>query len=336
MPFIVHAYNLYFIPSYQQLFFKRWKRNCALQMLKNTDGTCLLFRMSDWVYIYQNLKLPMKKYLIIPLLACCTTAIAQQKLISNAVISTTTNVEAPEEDELQNVQNQSAGGGRGNIFRNFGDGETKSTTYLKDNMVKTVLKTDVMRSIIIRNNTEKMTTTLIEAMGTKTGFYMTDADTEKQRLRMDSMMQARRDSSKPKTTTAAKVYEIGYGTETKKIAGYNCKKAYIISTNILGLKDSAAVWYTPDIKMQNLSSTGGTMGFGGNQGFNLIDGFVMAYSSNMPRNRKMSVEVTKIDLSKNVEDKEFLIPKDFEVKPMSEMRNVFGGAGGGRITVERQ
>ena len=58
----------------------------------------------------------------------------------------------------------------------------------------------------------------------------------------------------------------------------------------------------------------------------------------IPSKWKMTVEVTKIDLSKNVEDKEFLIPKDFEVKPMSEMRNVFGapGAGGGRITIERQ
>ena len=39
---------------------------------------------------------------------------------------------------------------------------------------------------------------------------------------------------------------------------------------------------------------------------------------------------------KNYECKRIQTPNDFEVKPMSEMRNVFGGAGGGRITVERQ
>ena len=58
----------------------------------------------------------------------------------------------------------------------------------------------------------------------------------------------------------------------------------------------------------------------------------------IPSKWKMTVGVTKIDLSKNVEDKEFLIPKDFEVKQMREMRNVFNGrdTGGGGITVERQ
>jgi hypothetical protein len=49
---------------------------------------------------------------------------------------------------------------------------------------------------------------------------------------------------------------------------------------------------------------------------------------NMRRNRKMQVEVTKIDLQKDIADKEFDIPKDFEVKPMKDMQNMFGGQGG--------
>ena len=67
----------------------------------------------------------------------------------------------------------------------------------------------------------------------------------------------------------------------------------------------------------------------GNMGVNLnglekIDGFVMRYEANMRNRRRMEVEVTKIDLTKTIDDKEFTIPKDVEVKPMKEMQNMFG------------
>ena len=76
---------------------------------------------------------------------------------------------------------------------------------------------------------------------------------------------------------------------------------------------------------------GGMQGFGNMapalSGLDKINGFVMRYEMNMRRNRKMEVEVTKIDLKKEIEDKEFLVPKDFEVKPMKEMENMFRQGG---------
>jgi len=278
----------------------------------------------------------MKLFLLLSFVTGSLAAAAQPKLISQATVTTTTTVIAPEEDELQNVQNQGGpGGGPGIMFRNFGDGETKSTTYLKNDLVKTIIKTDMGRSTIIRNNGTKVTTTLMEMMGRKTGFYISDEEQVQMRKKMDSMMQNRKvDSSgavRTRPASSENKIEIHTTEETKKIAGYTCKKAYVVTTRILGIKDSNAIWYTPEIKLQNLNSTGGTMGFGGfgsTNGFDKVDGFVMAYEAKMPRGRKMNVEVNKIDISKEIADKEFEIPKDFEVKPMKEMQSMFGGPGG--------
>lgn len=272
----------------------------------------------------------MKLFLVFSFVASCSVAMAQPKLISQAIVSTTTNVIAPEDDELQNVQNQGQGGGMGAMFRNFGDGETKATTYLKNDMVKTVMKTDMGRTTIIRNNGTKLTTTLIEMMGNKTGFYITDSEQVVMREKMDSMMKSRRKDSAEHTrpANASNPVNVIVTDENKKIAGYDCKKAYLVTTHILGIKDSVAVWFTPDIKLENVTSTGGLSGFGNMgtiNGLDKIDGFVMGYETKMRRNRRMVVEVTKIDTSKDIADKEFVIPKDFDVKPMKDMQGMGGG-----------
>ncbi len=271
------------------------------------------------------------------------SSMAQPKLIAQATIHATTNVIAPEEEDVTNIQGQGGGGG---MFRNFGDGETKSVTQVKNDMVKTVIKSDMGRSTIIRNNQLKLTTTLIEMMGNKTGFYATDEEQAGLRKSMDSMMRARsKDSaSVNKAPATPPTVEVIYTEESKKISGYNCKKAYLITTRMLGLvKDTATVWYTPEFKVQNVSSVGGgfTMGLtsGGASATNSmekIDGFVMGYETKMRRNRTMIVTVTKVDLGKEIADKDFEIPKDFDVKPMKEMRSMMSGAGqGGQIQIRR-
>lgn len=291
----------------------------------------------------------MKKMLLMAAVLYGGNLMAQATLVSQATITTTTTIISPEEDDASNIQSAGDGGGGRMGFRAFADGETKSTTFLKNDMVKTVTKTDMGRSTVIRDNAKKVTTTLMEMMGNKTGFYATDEDQANMRKRMDSMMQATRNASDTSTRRVARPEEvpaeIAYTQETKKIAGYTCKKAYIISTRFLGIKDSAAIWYTPEIKLQNISSTGGLSGFGsfnfGNNitnSFSKIDGFVMSYETKMGRNRRMVVEVTKIDTGKEIADKEFDIPKDFDVKPMKDMQNMMqsrGGAGGETRTIIR-
>lgn len=254
-------------------------------------------------------------------------ASAQPKMIKQAVISTITNVIAPEDEDVAQVQNQ---GGGGMNFRNFGDGETKSTTYLKNDLVKTNFKSETFRGSIYRNNFSKTTTTVFEIMGNKQGFTASDDEQVAMRKKGDSMMRERSKTDtgmQRRTRSVSSPGTIAYTEETKKIAGYNCKKAYIITDRILS-KDSLAVWYTPDIKFPNLSSTGGTSGFGnmgGVNNFDKIDGFVMQYERKMPRGRIMEVKVTKIETDKEVSDKEFELPKDVEIKTMKEMNEQGGG-----------
>lgn len=265
---------------------------------------------------------------IIATVLAFNTTFAQTAVTSQAIINSTTNVIAPEEDDMQNP---GGGGGGGFNFRNMMDGETKSTTWIKNDLVKTLLKSDIGRSTILRNNSTKITTTLLEIMGTKQGFYISDS--EQVALR-DSMRRSRMKNDSTRASQAPPAepeVEVSYSDETKKIAGYPCKKAYVITTRLLGVKDTVVTWYTSDIKFQYVTSTGGLSGFGNMgsvNGLSKVNGFIMRYEMNMPRGRRMEVEVTKIETGKEIADKEFEIPKDFDIKPMKEMRNMFGGRGG--------
>lgn len=270
-----------------------------------------------------------------------STAFAQPKLVNQAIINTTTNIIAPEEEDVANVQTQGQGGGMARMFS--GDGETKTVTHVKNDLVKSVSKSEMGRTTSIRDNQKKLTTTLFEIMGNKSGFYATDEEMEAGRKSMDSMMQASaaKDTARrmPRPAEAPKV-NISVTDETKKIAGYTCKKAYVITTRILGIKDTSIAWFTPDVKINNVVSTGGgmtsimSMGAPASNpmaGLEQIDGFVMRFETKMRRNRTMIVEVTKLETEKEVAEKEFTIPKDFDVKPMSEMRNMMrGGSQGGQ------
>lgn len=266
-------------------------------------------------------------------------AFGQPQVITQATISTTTNVLAPETEDVQNIQGQGQGGGA-QFFRNFGDGETKATTTVKDGKVKTVLKNEMGRSTIIRDNNAKMTTTLLEIMGNKTGFYITDPEQAEMKIKMDSMIKTRMQKDSGKLVEVSPIltandYEIVYtDQETKNVAGYVCKKALIIRNNMLGIKDTVSVWYSPEIKVAGVSSSGGTSAFGGFgnfgnftslNGLEKIDGMVMQYEMNMRRGRRMIVEVTKVDLKKEISEKDFEIPKDFDVKPMKEFQGMMQG-----------
>lgn len=280
-----------------------------------------------------------KHKFILPAFICIIAASpvsAQPATVSQAIVYTTTNVIAPEDEDASSINSQGQGGMN---FRNFGDGETKSTTYLKGSMVKTVLKSETFRSTIYRNNDTRTTTTIFEIMGDKRGFYITDEEQVALMKQRDSMMQARRrnDSSQREAPISISnndlPTEIIPTDEKKKIAGYMCTKAWMVTTRLLGIKDSVVLWYTPELKIQNLFSTGGTSGFGNmvnpvGKGFEKVDGFVMGYEMNMRRNRKMEVYVTKIDLNKEIADKEFDLPKDIDIKPMKEMQSMFGGGQG--------
>lgn len=274
----------------------------------------------------------MKKICTILLSAVSVAVYAQPRILSQAMITTKTTIVAPETDEAP-VQNMSGpDGAEVRIVRFGGDGETKTTTWLKNDLVKTFSESEMGRTTVIRDNTKKLTTTIMEMMGRKNGFYATDEDQAEMRKRMDSMMQSRGRQNPGAGTGSPATFTVSYIDESKKIAGFACKKALLIATRPDRV-DTTTVWYCPDFKLQNLPSTGGpAAGFGGfsstpgNNGMELINGFPLKYERTMARGRQMTVEVTKMVIDKEVNDKEFEIPKDIEVKPMKDMQ---GGAGPG-------
>ncbi len=279
----------------------------------------------------------MKKIIPLVCLMVSATVYAQPKLISQAIITTKTTIVSPEEDD-NNMPPSPPPGGNGEeirIMRFGGDGETTATTWLKNDMVKTYSESDMGRTTIIRDNSKKMTTTIMEMMGKKTGFYVSDSDQAIIAKRMDSMMRTRNaDNNRPAFSGNQPVVDIAYVDETRKISGYACKKALLITTRPNGKKDSSIIWYAPDIKLQGLNSTGGNFaGFGGFSpqaaafgGMDKLNGFPMQYERTMNRGRKMTVLVTKLVTDKEVTDKEFNIPRDIELRSMKDMQN--GGQGG--------
>lgn len=273
----------------------------------------------------------MKKIITTLFLTGSLTVYAQPKLLTQATITTKTTIVAPEVDEIPGGNFTTESGEQVRVMRFGGDGETKTTTWIKNDLQKTYSESETGRTTVTRDNNKKITTTIIEMMGKKTGFYATDAEQEEARKRMDSMMQGRGQNAGLGRDNSHPVYNIVYRDETKKISGYNCKKALVIGTRSSGRSDTTSVWYTPDFKIQNLPSTGGSAGgFGGFNvtagptGFEDLAGFPIQYERNMNRGRTMTVEVTKIAIDKEIKDKEFEFPKDVEIKPMKDMQNGSG------------
>jgi GLPGLI family protein len=271
----------------------------------------------------------MKKTFTLLLLTGSIAMYAQPKTLTQAIVTTKTTIVAPDTDEAPVQTSTTADGGELRIMRFGGEGETKTTTWVKNDMVKTFSESEMGRTTLIRDNSKKVTTTIMEMMGKKTGIYATDEEQLAMSKRMDSMMRSRNQSVTAPAT--APVYAVIYLDENKKIAGYACKKALIIATR-KDRSDTTTAWYCTDFRLQNLPSTGGiAAGFGGfnmaagSTGMELLNGFPMQYERNMSRGRHMTVEVTKLIIDKDVADKEFEIPKDIEVKSMKDMQNGVGG-----------
>ncbi len=280
----------------------------------------------------------MRKIITTLLLTGSLAVYAQPKLLTEATIITKTTIVAPEFDDAPGGNFTSENGEQLRVVRFGGDGETKTTTWIKNDLQKTFSESEMGRTTVIRDHRKKLTTTIIEMMGKKTGFYATDAEQEEALKRMDSMMQGRGQNAGFGRDNTPPVYHIVYQDDTKKISGYSCKKALVIGTRSPGRSDTTTVWYTPDFKIQSLSGTGGSAGgFGGfnvtagKTGFEDLAGFPLQYERTMNRGRTMTVEVTKMIIDKEIKDKEFELPKDIEIKPMKEMQN--GGGPGMRIRI---
>jgi hypothetical protein len=288
----------------------------------------------------------MKPYLTIAILLLTGWASAQPRVVKSAIVKMQTEITFPENFGGPGGGGPPGGGDGGNVVIMGGPGgmESSSTLYYTPDRTKLESTSDFGNNIVISDRKEKKTTTLIEAMGKKTGFYSTEEDEAAMRNRMDSARNARRDSLQKLglPIAAPSTPEILYSEETKQIAGYTCKKAVIRTKDRQGAVNESTVWYCPEFKMGEGFSFGGGRGgmmggpmMGGLNGLDKIEGFPMEYSMSRSNGMKMHMTVTKVQLDAAIDDKTFEVPKGYELKSMKDMqgrdgRMMFriGGPGG--------
>lgn len=280
----------------------------------------------------------MRYFFLLALSMMCQWGWAQRE-VQRAIVKSVTEITFPDN------ANRAAVGGDEDAQPAFGGGmESTNTVYFRGDFIKTFNQTDFGNNTVIVDKKNNKTITLIEAMGRKTAYYSTPEDEELMRKRMDSLRQAGGNSNRQMERREGEPEFVETG-ETKKIAGYDCKKTIIKTKSNNGEVNEAIVWYTPDLKMPEdypqtgVAPRGGRGfsagfgggprggGFGGLTGLDKIKGFVMAYEMSRPNGFSMKMEVKKIEVDPEIKDKVFEVPKGTELKPMSEMQNMFGPGG---------
>lgn len=277
----------------------------------------------------------MKRFSFLIMLLFSTVVLAQ-KVVDKALIKTQTEIVFPENPGGSAAAPGGGDGERGMNFGGMSGLDLTSTIYFKGDMTKIESTSDFGNNITITDRKNRKTTTLMEMMGKKMGFYSTDEDEKTMKARQDSIRAKRTDSLQKMGINVAPpaAPEIIYTEETKKIAGYNCKKAIIKTKNRQGEVSETTIWYNPEFKMAEGFSmnAGGGMGRammgGGLNGMDQINGFPMEYDVQRSNGMKVHMVVTKIQLDATIDDKIFEIPKGYDIKPMSEMG---GPGGGGRV-----
>lgn len=285
----------------------------------------------------------MKHVLTLLSFLTATSAFAQPKLVEKAIVKVKTETTLPENfSPGGGGPGGGPGGGGGGSFGGGGgftmprEIESNTTMTYTPDFMKVETMSDFGNNIVITDRKNKKTTTLIEAMGRKTGFFSTDADAEIQKTRMDSMRNLRKDSlAAMGITFKDNKPELIYAEETKKVSGVVCKKVTIKTVGQNGVVSENIIWYNPEFKMAARSTAASSGGMGGGRGMmsmatsipglDLIEGFPMEYEVSRANGFKTRMVVLKVQLEPTIDEKSFEIPKGFDLKPASSM-----GEGGWR------
>lgn len=257
------------------------------------------------------------KLILTTILIVLLTGVSQaQQVVNEAIIQL--------KIETINLNDAGAGSsvnadGEGRMMIRIGDGEIKSKLFFKNGMTKIESDMGMGTNQVIVDSKTKTTTTLFEAMGRKMGFYTTEDDMKRMMSGPDSGRQQRIQQFNPEVF-------IEYLNETKKIAGMVCNKAIIRYKDRKDEEVQQIVWYSPEFILGEGFKIRDIMRMANVPGLNKLKGFPMEFELVRQNGSKVNYQVTKVDLNVKVDDKTFLIPKDYDIKPMSEMNR--GGRNG--------
>ena len=250
----------------------------------------------------------MKQFITICFFICCgfVTSFAQQ-VVNEAALELLIETVLPEST------GPNVNAAEGAMVLRMGDVEIKSKLFFKTGNYRLDNDMGMGKNSVIYNAPTKTTTTLMEMMGKKFGFYTNEEDIKKMQAANDSVRERKQIQS-----FTPEVF-IEYLSETKKIAGMLCNKAILRHKNSKGEEVQQIVWYSPEFKLGEDFKLNSMLRLANLPGLQKLKGFPMEFDMVRQNGAKVHYQVTKVNLNAKVDDKLFLIPKDYDIKAQSEM-----------------
>jgi GLPGLI family protein len=170
---------------------------------------------------------------------------------------------------------------------------TEVLMYFKGSKIRMEQKTPMGSAIIIGDFSTKEQVVLIDMMGQKMALKSTKEETEKAQAEI------------PQGTLAM-------GTETKQIAGFNCKKGDFTQDG-----KTASVFITEELDIPN--SNWQTQ-------FKDVPGVMLEYTQIAGQEGEIKMLITAKEVKKEkVKDAMFTIPTGYQEMSMAEFKKMFGG-----------
>ena len=175
----------------------------------------------------------------------------------------------------------------------------ESVVYFKNDWTRGETTMGYGTVITLYDPDKKESYVCMDMMGKKSAIKTTEEEAEKQKKEMGD-------------------YDVKLSDDTKKIAGYVCKKATVTMKKD-GDASSFDVWYTDALPHSSNSK----------YAWKGVDGFSMEFTmeqNSMGGNIKMKMTCTSVEKT-TVSDDKFKLPEGYEVKTMEEMKKQWGGGG---------
>lgn len=174
---------------------------------------------------------------------------------------------------------------------------TTQDVTVKDCKTKTEMITGPVTQASVTDGTAKTETVLIDYMGTKYALKLTT----------DEINESLAKYPMPVVTNTE---------DTKEIAGYNCKKAILTTTDEDGVISNDTIFYTDEIGCIDLNFS---------TQFKDIPGAVLEYSVYVDQIEAYMKYTAKTVKKSKVSDNLFLIPSDYQEVTREEFKKAFGG-----------